>query len=203
MRQRHVPSVPPMIRCNGRSGCLLVGVHDARKMGQFPKRWASPIPLHWPPPPHHFSLNTGALGVNGTLHFFPCLDLLIRAQPVHVFSWRSQRRKRGCSRETRTRSPEREQEEGCDAGDDAASVPQMWPPNGEPQPENLGGPCSRCRCRPHCRSCYRGGSGSWWRGRSEEMGARSPKGEREEGGTGGRSRFLAVSPPRTATGQQE
>jgi hypothetical protein len=74
-----------------------------------------------------------------------------------------------------TRSLEREREEGCDVGDDAASVPQTRPPEGEPQPENPGGPCGRCCCRPNCRSCYQGGSGFWWEGRPEETGARSPE----------------------------
>jgi hypothetical protein len=35
MRQRHIPSVPPTIRCGNHSGCLLVSVHYAV---QLPKR---------------------------------------------------------------------------------------------------------------------------------------------------------------------
>jgi hypothetical protein len=75
------------------------------------------------------------------------------------------------------RSPKRKREEDRGAGDDVAHISETRTPEGEPQPENPGGPCSCCRCRPHHHCRCRGSFGSWWRGRSEVMRARPPEGE--------------------------
>jgi hypothetical protein len=48
MCQRHIPSIPPTIHCDGHSGCLLVGAHDAGKTGQLSKRRAPLIALPLP-----------------------------------------------------------------------------------------------------------------------------------------------------------
>jgi hypothetical protein len=101
------------------------------------------------------------------------------------------------------RSPEREREEDRGAGDDTACVLEMRMPEGEPQPENPGGPCSRSRCRPHHHRCCRGSSRSWWRGRPEETRAWPLEGEREENRANDNGHSFVAPPPRTATGQQE
>jgi hypothetical protein len=144
-----------------------------------------------------------ALGVEGTLHHFFCLALLVRAQSDHVFPRRSPHRRWECPGETKTRPPERERGEGREPGGDATGVPQAWSPVGKPQSEDLGCPCGCGRHRPrHCSFC-RGSSGRWWWGRPEEARVWSPKGKREEGGDGCSGCSLAGSPPWTAAGQQE